>query len=138
MKYQVISPDGIPIQPKPHGSFIAAHKALKKWVDKFRPQGYYRLANGNCIPVRHLHQACKIESIVKPWNRIIISVEGGVCHVGHSTVPIIVHLVDWDNIKAGEPATESISPIAAKVVSEASLSNALAEIQKEIDEYNRS
>jgi hypothetical protein len=59
-RYQVISPDGIPIRPQTFASREAAAIFLVKWVLRYAQQGYYATADGRRIPVIDLADACTI------------------------------------------------------------------------------
>lgn len=50
VKYQALSPDGLPIDQKFYVSEDAAMKALWSWVKRFQMQSYYSTASGNRIP----------------------------------------------------------------------------------------
>lgn len=59
MKYVVYSPDDIPIKPKPFSSQRAAMKGLDRWIERFKPQGYYKTASGERIPLEQLRARCR-------------------------------------------------------------------------------
>ena len=41
MRYQVISPDGLPIAHEPFASVAEAHEFVARWCKRFEQQGYY-------------------------------------------------------------------------------------------------
>jgi len=57
----VLSPDGLPISPKPHATRAKAEAALAKWCQRFAAQGYYSTAAGEHIPLAALPSRCRIE-----------------------------------------------------------------------------
>ncbi len=59
-QFVVIGPDEIEIQPEPFASRAAAEDALKKWVERYRRQGYYSTARWERIPVDELAERCRI------------------------------------------------------------------------------
>jgi hypothetical protein len=58
--WQVYSPDSLPIAPEEYSSQKEAIAALKKWINRYKLQGYYSAANGLKIPVSELFDYCDI------------------------------------------------------------------------------
>lgn len=60
-KYEVISPDGFPIdfEIRYYDSFKEAEEAFEKWKERYSRQGYYS-SNGGRIPLEDLKSHCKI------------------------------------------------------------------------------
>ena len=61
--FRVISPDGIPIRPRPFFSRKQAERALAEFVERPRRMGqsYYAAASGERIPLDKLATRCRIE-----------------------------------------------------------------------------
>lgn len=57
--FAVLSPDQIPIYPKPHKSPRAALKKARSWVTRYRQQGYYS-ANHERIPYDEILNSCTL------------------------------------------------------------------------------
>jgi hypothetical protein len=65
MKYDVISPDGFPISAtETWDSVNDAQKALVKWMNGYKIQGYYSSNQGR-IPINELESYCLIKPIEK-------------------------------------------------------------------------
>lgn len=62
MRYQVISPDGLPIAPDSFDTHEEAEQALALWCLRFAGQGFYAAVAGR-IPVDQLAGACQIEAV---------------------------------------------------------------------------
>jgi hypothetical protein len=63
VRYDVISPDGIPIAPIDYPTKSAAKSAFDKWKSRFDQQGYYStVMHGHYarLPLDELHLYCKI------------------------------------------------------------------------------
>lgn len=60
MRFQVISPDGLPIAPRTFASRAAAERARDRWCARFEAQGYYA-AVGRRIALADLPAACTID-----------------------------------------------------------------------------
>ena len=60
MSYEVISPDGIPIEPEPFETKAEARRALEAWVRRFERQGHYTTAEHERIPLGELASHCEI------------------------------------------------------------------------------
>ena len=60
-KFNVISPDGIPIQPNPFHSKVAAEAGAKAWAERFNAQGFYSSASLGRIPIEDLAKLLVIE-----------------------------------------------------------------------------
>jgi hypothetical protein len=62
-RYQVLSPDGITIEPCwSYPSLKKAKDALKKWMKGFERQGFYS-SNYGRINLEFLEEACEINPI---------------------------------------------------------------------------
>lgn len=57
MKIVVLSPDNLPIRPRPFPSMQAAQKGLADWCKRFEHQGYYASASGR-IELALLRERC--------------------------------------------------------------------------------
>jgi len=58
-KFDVISPDGLPINPSNYASEAKARTAFKKWAKRFEMQGYYS-SNAGRIELDDLQSHCKL------------------------------------------------------------------------------
>ena len=58
-RFQVLSPDGLPIEPKTYASETAARAALARWSQRFQAQGYYAGVTGR-IPLEELLDRCEV------------------------------------------------------------------------------
>jgi hypothetical protein len=61
MKYHVLSPDNLPIKPKPFSSREAAERGLDEWLTRFVPQGYYRTDDCERIPLDKIKARCSFQ-----------------------------------------------------------------------------
>ncbi len=59
-KYNVLSPDGIPIAPKPFASRKAAQAFIPLWCKRYERQGYYLTAQWEKIPLEELPYCLRI------------------------------------------------------------------------------
>lgn len=66
MRYRVISPDELPISQHTFKNEQLAEVALRLWIEKFKPQGYYKDANCERIPLDEVAARCRIEPIQEP------------------------------------------------------------------------
>jgi hypothetical protein len=62
VRYDVVSPDGLPISPEPFDSFAEAEQALGLWCLRFAGQGFYSSVDGR-IPLGQLSACCRIEAV---------------------------------------------------------------------------
>lgn len=60
-KFNVISPDGIPIQPNPFPSKEAAEAGAKAWAEHFKEQGFYSSASFGRISLEDIPKLLIIE-----------------------------------------------------------------------------
>lgn len=59
-KYNVLSPDGFPIQfETTYTSMDEAYRAFKTWVARYEKQGYYSSADHGRIDLRDLEDFCQ-------------------------------------------------------------------------------
>jgi hypothetical protein len=58
-KFDVISPDGLPINPNNYSSEEKARTAFKKWAKRFEMQGYYSSIEGR-IALDDLQSNCTL------------------------------------------------------------------------------
>jgi len=71
-EFDVISPDGIPLDFESYKSEAEARQAFKTWAKRFEFQGYYSSNNGR-IALDDLQSNCRLvaiengEQITKPW-----------------------------------------------------------------------
>jgi hypothetical protein len=70
MSFKVLSPDGLPIAACTYPSSEAAQSAIRRWVKRFEPQGYYATASGIRIPIDLIHANCRIEPVA-PFQALI-------------------------------------------------------------------
>jgi hypothetical protein len=61
-RWQVYSPDGLPILPGDYHSEAAARRALVRWAARFTLQGYYRSTRGR-IPLGELLAHCRVDPV---------------------------------------------------------------------------
>jgi len=59
INFDVISPDGIPIDFEPYNTEADARTGFKTWVRRFEMQGYYSSNNGR-IRLADLKSSCKL------------------------------------------------------------------------------
>lgn len=59
-KFKVLSPDGIPIGIEEYNSPSEAKKDLKKWVQRYKIQGYYSTGNRERIPYDEIINHCSL------------------------------------------------------------------------------
>jgi hypothetical protein len=62
-RFDVISPDGIPINQKNYATLEDAIAAFKKWAKRFEFQGYYSCAKHGRIDLRDLEDYCEFVEI---------------------------------------------------------------------------
>ena len=60
-KFNVLSPDGIPIQPYPFPSKEAAEIGAKVWAERYIAQGFYSSASFGRIPLEEIPRYWIIE-----------------------------------------------------------------------------
>jgi hypothetical protein len=65
MRFVVLSPDGLPIEPRSFPSREVAQKALQRWCRRFTAQGYYAAVGGH-IPLDQLPARCQVLTEVRP------------------------------------------------------------------------
>jgi hypothetical protein len=63
-KYQVISPDGLPIEPVTYRRREAAEAALARWCLRFTEQGYYAGVEER-IALQDLPGRCRITELAR-------------------------------------------------------------------------
>lgn len=63
-RYQVFSPDGLPIAPRSFPTLGAATRARDAWCQRFVAQGYYAAVSGR-IPLADLPERCAIGPVQK-------------------------------------------------------------------------
>jgi hypothetical protein len=70
MKFQVMSPDGIPIGPEVYDTQDKAVAALHQWRERFTGQGYYASVAGR-ISLEDLPSRCEIVEVTRrgAWRR---------------------------------------------------------------------
>lgn len=61
-RYVVLSPDDLPIRPRPFPSRRAAERALAAWCGRFTLQGYYKACAGR-LSLEELPARCRIEAV---------------------------------------------------------------------------
>ena len=65
IRYNILSPDGFPIErDKTYPSIKAANRAFDLWAKRFEKQGYYS-ANDGRIPLNELAQQCGLQILTK-------------------------------------------------------------------------
>jgi hypothetical protein len=66
MRYQVISPDQLPINDKIYPDEQSASHGLSEWLTRFERQGYYKDANCERIPLDQVRSRCAIQALPEP------------------------------------------------------------------------
>ena len=60
-RYDILSPDGFGMfRDKTYASKESAEKAFNKWIERFKPQGYYSTNHGFRIALTDLRDHCKL------------------------------------------------------------------------------
>ena len=61
--YNVISPDGFPINCQPFASEQAALDAIPLWCERFQNQGFYSTSERERIPLRELRDYLSVVAV---------------------------------------------------------------------------
>ena len=62
MEWEVLSPDGLPIQPNPFANEKEANDGLNTFIERYRGQGFYSAAYGR-IPIADLADQCEVRPV---------------------------------------------------------------------------
>jgi len=62
LRFRVLSPDGVPIEPRTYPTEGRALLALAAWCLRFEAQGFYSAADGQRIALSDLPARCTVET----------------------------------------------------------------------------